>query len=42
VRLAGFATIGMAGGNIMTSGTRPLCQHYCETFEEVLGIIGAT
>ncbi len=39
VRLAGFATVGMAGGNIMESGTRPLCQHYCETFEEVLRII---
>lgn len=39
VRLAGFATIGMAGGNIPDSGTRPLCQHYCETFDEVLGVI---
>jgi len=39
VRLAGFATIGMAGGNIAHSGTRPLCQHYCESFDEVLGII---
>jgi hypothetical protein len=39
VRLAGFAAIGMAGGNIPESGTRPLCQHYCESFEEVLGII---
>jgi len=39
VRLAGFAAIGMAGGNIAESGTRPLCQHYCESFDEVLGII---
>ena len=39
VRLAGFAAIGMAGGNIPESGTRPLCQHYCESFEEVLGVI---
>jgi beta-phosphoglucomutase-like phosphatase (HAD superfamily) len=39
VRLAGFAAIGMAGGNIHESGTRPLCQHYCESFDEVLGII---
>ena len=39
VRLAGFAAIGMAGGNIPESGTRPLCQHYCESFDEVLGII---
>jgi len=39
VRLAGFAAIGMAGGNIPESGTRPLCRHYCESFDEVLGII---
>ena len=39
VRLAGFAAIGMAGGNISESGTGPLCQHYCESFEEVLGIL---
>jgi beta-phosphoglucomutase-like phosphatase (HAD superfamily) len=39
VRLAGFAAIGMAGGNIPESGTRPLCQYYCESFEEVLGVI---
>ena len=39
VRLAGFAAIGMAGGNITGSGTRALCQHYCESFDEVLAII---
>ncbi len=39
VRLAGFTTIGMAGGNIDASGTRPLCQHYCESFDDVLRII---
>jgi beta-phosphoglucomutase-like phosphatase (HAD superfamily) len=39
VRLAGFATVGMAGGNIAESGTRPLCQHYCTSFDEVLDII---
>jgi beta-phosphoglucomutase-like phosphatase (HAD superfamily) len=39
IRLAGFPTIGMAHGNIATSGTRPLCQHYCESFDEVLAII---
>jgi beta-phosphoglucomutase-like phosphatase (HAD superfamily) len=39
IRLAGFAAIGMAGGNIADSGTRPLCQHYCESFDEVLAII---
>jgi beta-phosphoglucomutase len=39
VRLAGFAAIGMAGGNILDSGTRPLCQRYCESFEDALAII---
>jgi len=39
VRLAGFAAVGMAGGNIRESGTRALCQHYCESFDEVLAII---
>ncbi len=39
IRLAGFPTIGIAGGNILAGGTMALCTHYCETFEEVLGII---
>jgi beta-phosphoglucomutase len=39
IRLAGFPAIGMAGGNIAESGTRPLCQHYCESFDEVLAIV---
>lgn len=39
IRLAGFPAIGMAGGNIVASGTRPLCQHYCETFEQVLDLV---
>ena len=39
IRLAGFPTIGMAGGNIVASGTRPLCQFYSETFADVLTII---
>jgi beta-phosphoglucomutase len=39
IRLAGFATIGFGGGNINESGTRGLCSHYCETFEDVLKII---
>jgi beta-phosphoglucomutase-like phosphatase (HAD superfamily) len=39
VRLAGFAAVGMAGGNIPESGTRPLCRHYCASFDEVLAII---
>ena len=39
VRLAGFATIGMAGGNIIQSGTRALLDTYCRTFDEVLAVI---
>ena len=39
VRLAGFATIGMAGGNIPESGTRSLCERYCHSFEEILALI---
>jgi beta-phosphoglucomutase-like phosphatase (HAD superfamily) len=41
VRLAGLAAIGMAGGNIPESGARPLCQHYCQSFDDVLDIIRA-
>ena len=39
IRLAGFPAIGFAGGNIIEGGTRELCQHYCENFDEVLEII---
>ncbi|MFW6159310.1 MAG: HAD family hydrolase, partial [Planctomycetota bacterium] len=39
VRLAGFACIGMAGGNIAASGTRCLLHEYCDTFDRVLQII---
>jgi beta-phosphoglucomutase-like phosphatase (HAD superfamily) len=39
IRLAGFSTIGFAGGNIIESGTRELCDHYCETFEEIYSIL---
>lgn len=42
IRLAGFPTVGMAGGNIAESGTRGLCQYYCETFEQVLGVVRPT
>jgi beta-phosphoglucomutase len=35
VRLAGFAAIGLAGGNIIESGTRALCSAYCDTFEQI-------
>jgi len=39
VRLAGFACIGMAGGNIEKSGLRPLLHARCETLAEALDII---
>lgn len=39
IRLAGFPTIGIGGGNIIESGTKALCDYYCETFEEILKVI---
>jgi len=39
IRLAGFTTIGLGGGNIIESGTHELCSHYAETFEEILDFI---
>jgi beta-phosphoglucomutase len=39
IRLAGFAAIGFGGGNIDQSGTRALCAHHCDTFEEILRAI---
>lgn len=35
LRLAGFAALGIAGGNIEESGTRHLCNGYFETFEQI-------
>ena len=40
IKLAGFPTIGIGGGNIEKSGTKPLCDYYCENFDEILKIIG--
>jgi len=39
IRLAGFAAIGMSGGNIVESGTQGLCSGFCEGFDEILEII---
>ena len=39
IRLANFAPIGLAGGNIAASGTQALCSHYCQTLEEIAGVI---
>lgn len=41
IRLAGYPTIGISGGNIIESGTKELCHSYCETFEEIIQIIKA-
>ena len=39
VRLSGFTTVGMAGGNIEAAGARVLCQHICQDFSEVARVI---
>lgn len=39
IRLAGYPTIGIGGGNIIVSGTKELCHNYCETFEEIIKIL---
>ncbi|MBM4152254.1 MAG: HAD family phosphatase [Kiritimatiellaceae bacterium] len=39
VRLAGFPTIGIGGGNIIDSGTKELCCHYHENFDEIANTI---
>lgn len=36
LRLAGLAAAGIAGGNIMASGTRPLCQAYAASLLDLL------
>lgn len=39
IRLGGYSCIGFAGGNILESGTKSLCTHYCSSFEEILALI---
>lgn len=39
IRLAGFAAIGLAGGNIPESGTQALCTHYCDSLEDILKLL---
>ncbi len=39
IRLAGFSVIGIKDGNIIESGTKELCDHYCNSFEEILNVI---
>jgi len=39
IRLAGYYTVGIGGGNIKESGTLGMCNAYCETFDEILELI---
>lgn len=39
IRLAGYYTVGISGGNIRESGTMGMCSAYCETFDEILKLI---
>jgi beta-phosphoglucomutase len=39
IRLAGYSVIGFADGNIIESGTKGLCDHYCGSFEDVLKVL---
>ena len=39
IRLSGYPTVGIGGGNIVESGTKALCDHYCENFDEILKAI---
>lgn len=39
ILLAGFAPIGIGGGNIVEGGTKSLCLHYEERFERILALV---
>ena len=39
IRLAGFPTVGIGGGNIEQGGTRGLCHAFCEKLTDVMTII---
>lgn len=39
IRLAGLTAIGLNGGNIEKSGTKGLCNYFCNNLEEVLKVI---
>jgi beta-phosphoglucomutase len=39
IRLAGFSAIGIKDGNIIESGTLGLCNHYCDSFENIFEIL---
>lgn len=39
ILLAGFVPLGIGGGNIIDSGTKGLCTHYEENFEQILSLL---
>ena len=39
IRLAGYPTVGISGGNIVSSGTKALCDCYADNFDEILNYI---
>ncbi len=39
VRLAGYTTIGIAGGNIEESGTKAVCTYYEKNFSDIMKVI---
>ncbi len=39
IRLAGYPTIGISGGNIESSGTKSLCDFYADDFSSILKYI---
>jgi beta-phosphoglucomutase-like phosphatase (HAD superfamily) len=39
IRLAGFAPIGVSGGNIVESGAGGLCSHYVQSLEQILPLL---
>ena len=39
VRIAGYYTVGIEGGNIIKSGTRAFCNSYCGNFSEITALI---
>lgn len=39
IRLAGYYTAGIAGGNIRESGSLGMCHRYCRNFAEILQLI---
>ena len=39
VRLAGYTTVGISGGNIVESGTKAVCDYYEDNFADIMKII---